>query len=142
MSRLATSEAVAASLHYFMAEAFTITNSSEKTKWVQYFYEAKDIVKFSITTAASYQPVSTPVGSINYGILQVTGASSMSETFNSSIMLPSIIYSNIQPATLSVYTGTGGVSPVNNYRFYMDDTNLIVTAPGVITICGVIYILD
>ena len=66
----------------------------------------------------------------------------MPDTFNSSITLPSVIYSNIQPATLSVYTSVGGVSTVNNYRFYMDDTNLIVTAPGVITICGVIYILD
>lgn len=124
-----------------MAEAFTITNSSEKTKWVQYFYEAKDIVKFSINTTAANQPASTPVGSINYGILQVTGSPSAPYMFNSSITLPSVIYSNIERTTLSMYTNTG-VSNISNYYFYMDDTNLIIIAPGVITICGVVYILD
>lgn len=125
-----------------MAEAFTITNSSEKTKWIQYFYEAKDIVKFNITTTAANQRTSTPVGSINYGILQVTGSLDMPYSFNSSIMLPAVIYSNIEREGFSMYTPNGGVTSMADYYFYMDDTNLIIFTPRICTICGVIYILD
>lgn len=126
-----------------MAEAFTITNASYKTQWTQYFYEAKEILRLNISMPAANQEVSTEIGNVNYGIFQVIGSSFHPYEFNSSITLPAIISSGMQRSQLSMYLSTGGVTTINNFYFYMDDTHLFTVAGYTdFTLSCVVYVID